>query len=42
MQDGHLEGYLENILCFTYFYEYVEYIFLCFFSSMHILKGVIF
>ena len=40
----HLEGYLESILCFTYFHRICRiYLFMfVFFSSMHILKGVFF
>ena len=42
MQDGHLEGYLENILCFTYFHRICKIYLFMFFSSMHFLKVVIF
>ena len=41
MQDSHLEGYLENIFCFTYFHRICRIYLYMFFSSMHILKGVI-
>ena len=40
--DATLKAILKKPCVLLIFIEYVEYISLCFFSSMHILKGVIF